>query len=328
LRELEDRLTNARIGAAEHLGVPMTDPVVDESPAIQELLREYNAQVQKHKQPLFDLNPDSELKEAKLLILDECSMVSEDIGTDLESFGCRILVLGDPFQLPPVGAGGYYTNGEPDVLLTDIQRQARDNPIIELSLQIREQRRTPRHGRYGDTRVVGWGDIRPEEALQAEQILVGRNATRLATNRRVRTLLGRQGWFPEPGDRTVCLRNDREAGLLNGSLWEVEQAAAHEEEDGMVAMRVRSLDLGDYAQSVTAHPHYFRGEGSTLPYWSRKEAQEFDYGYALTVHKAQGSQWGNVLLFDESRAFREDRWRWLYTGVTRAAAQLTMVAEG
>lgn len=52
---------------------------------------------------------------------------------------------------------------------------------------------------------------------------------------------------------------------------------------------------------------------------------EFDYGYALTVHKAQGSQWDDVVLFDESFAFREHRDRWLYTAVTRAAERLTVV---
>ncbi len=62
-----------------------------------------------------------------------------------------------------------------------------------------------------------------------------------------------------------------------------------------------------------------------LPYPIRKESDEFDYGYALTVHKAQGSQWDNVVLFDESFAFREHRARWLYTAVTRAARRLTVV---
>jgi exodeoxyribonuclease-5 len=52
---------------------------------------------------------------------------------------------------------------------------------------------------------------------------------------------------------------------------------------------------------------------------------EFDYGYVLTVHKAQGSQWDDVVLFDESGVFAESRQRWLYTGVTRAAQRLTVV---
>ena len=59
----------------------------------------------------------------------------------------------------------------------------------------------------------------------------------------------------------------------------------------------------------------------------RRDSDEFDYGYALTVHKAQGSQWGSVVLFDESYAFREHRSRWLYTGLTRAAEQIVVVTD-
>lgn len=72
-------------------------------------------------------------------------------------------------------------------------------------------------------------------------------------------------------------------------------------------------------------PSFFINNESEIPYSMRKDSDEFDYGYALTVHKAQGSQWDNVTLFDESFAFRENSLRWLYTGVTRAAKSLTLV---
>jgi exodeoxyribonuclease-5 len=62
-----------------------------------------------------------------------------------------------------------------------------------------------------------------------------------------------------------------------------------------------------------------------LPFAQRRRSDEFDFGYVLTVHKAQGSQWNAVMLFDESFAFRENRARWLYTGITRAAARVTVV---
>jgi exodeoxyribonuclease-5 len=62
-----------------------------------------------------------------------------------------------------------------------------------------------------------------------------------------------------------------------------------------------------------------------IPWSTRKRYDEFDFGYALTVHKAQGSQWNNVVLFDESFAFRDTRERWLYTAITRAAETLTVV---
>jgi len=79
-------------------------------------------------------------------------------------------------------------------------------------------------------------------------------------------------------------------------------------------------------QSVDADlDRRYRSPWCDPTYAQRRESDEFDFGYALTVHKAQGSQWDDVVLFDESWAFRENRERWLYTGVTRAAKSLTVV---
>ena len=79
------------------------------------------------------------------------------------------------------------------------------------------------------------------------------------------------------------------------------------------------------AIEVTTHAAFFTGEEEKLPWQVRREFDEFDYGYALTVHKAQGSQWGNVLLVDESGCFRDTSKRWLYTAVTRATSRITVV---
>jgi tRNA A37 threonylcarbamoyladenosine biosynthesis protein TsaE len=87
-------------------------------------------------QPSFRLNRDSAVKDAALVIIDECSMVGEDVGRDLLSYGTKVLVLGDPAQLPPVKGEGFFTNAEPDVMLTEVHRQARDNSIIDLSMRI------------------------------------------------------------------------------------------------------------------------------------------------------------------------------------------------
>lgn len=88
----------------------------------------------------FRLNPDSSVAHARLVCVDEVSMVGPDIGNDLLSYGTKILVLGDPFQLPPIEGVGFFTDCEPDILLTEIHRQAADNPIIRMSMDIREGR--------------------------------------------------------------------------------------------------------------------------------------------------------------------------------------------
>jgi ATP-dependent exoDNAse (exonuclease V) alpha subunit len=76
---------------------------------------------------------------------------------------------------------------------------------------------------------------------------------------------------------------------------------------------------------VSVRRECFTGGIEELDWQQRKRYDEFDYGYVLTVHKAQGSQWDDVVLFDESFAFSDSRDRWLYTGITRAAKRLTVV---
>jgi len=290
---------------------------------VKELTKMVEQERESLKQPFFVLNPDSEVKHAKLIIIDECSMVDARMGADLLSFGTKVLVLGDPAQLPPVGGAGYFTeNVRPNVMLEEIHRQAEESPIIRMATQVRLEQPLSL-GEWGDQcRVLSGERIAPDLALSFDQILVGKNKTRFATNKRVRTLKGIDDPYPVQGDRLVCLRNDHDAGLLNGAIFSVVSVGGVMDEKVLMDIVPEG---SNFAQEVMAHEHYFMGKGDDLPWFERKEAQEFDYGYALTVHKSQGSQWDSVLLFDESFCFRKDRWRWLYTGITRAAESLTVV---
>jgi exodeoxyribonuclease V len=282
----------------------------------------YRTRDTESEEPTFELNPESPAASASLIIIDECSMVDADLGRDLLSFGKPVLVLGDPAQLPPVKGGGYFTECEPDVMLTEVHRQAADDPIIRLSMQIRDGGRL-KFGTYGETRIIPRDAINAEEVKAADQVLVGLNRTRRAYNRRMRDLFGRSGALPERGDKLVCLKNDRKKGLLNGSLWTVATTAAPRGKK----LRLRIVpeeEPGRKPLSIGVLPEFFTSDDE-IPYALRRDSDEFDYGYALTVHKAQGSQWDDVVLFDESGAFREHRSRWLYTGITRAAKRLTVV---
>ena len=273
--------------------------------------------------PNFTLNADGPASKAGLIVIDECSMVDAELARDLLSFGKPILVLGDPFQLPPVKGGGFFTEGAPDVMLTHIHRQAQDNPIIRLSEIVRSGGDL-QEGVYGDTRVIPRAAIDPAQVLGVDQVLVGTNRTRRAYNQRMRDLKGFREPLPVAGDRLVCLRNDRTKGLINGGLWQVETLGGVKKD--FVKMTLRSEDEGARATvKVSVLKAFFEGKEGELGFALRRESDEFDYGYALTVHKAQGSQWDDVMLFDESFAFREHRARWLYTGLTRAARKLTVV---
>ncbi len=190
----------------------------------------------KNVSPTFSLNRKSVVSDAKLIVIDECSMVDEALGQDLLSFGTPVLVLGDPGQLPPVKGGGYFTEHEPDFMLEDVHRQARDNPIVDLAQQVREGR-SLMIGDYGSTaKIISKADVTAELVLDTDQVLVGTNRTRRRYNERLRELKNFNGPLPQAGDKLVCLRNDTAKGLLNGSLWQVTSAprtvkAVHEPSD-------------------------------------------------------------------------------------------------
>lgn len=275
--------------------------------------------------PTFALNRQSVLSKAKLIIIDECSMVDEELGRDLLSFGTPVLVLGDPGQLPPVSGGGYFTEQEPDILLEEVHRQARDNPIIDLAQTVREGREIM-YGDYGSTaRVISKSEVTADLVLGADQVLVGTNRTRRRYNTRLRELKGFEGLLPASGDKLVCLRNDTAKGLLNGSLWQVTSAPRTVKSAMTLLIRAEDEGIERVSAKVKVLKQVFEEPEAEIPWQIKRRHDDFDFGYALTVHKSQGSQWNNIVLFDESFAFREHRTRWLYTAITRAAETLTVV---
>jgi exodeoxyribonuclease-5 len=272
--------------------------------------------------PEFILNRNSVVREAGLVVIDECSMVDEAIGKDLLSFGKKILVIGDPAQLPPVRGAGFFMMDEPDYLLTEVHRQAAENPIIGLSMKIRAGEKIAL-GQYGDTRVIARKDANADLVLQADQVIVGLNKTRHTYNRRMRELLGRIPDRPERGDKLICLRNNRKVGVFNGTMW---TAGEISDANDRWALEVSSLDEADQPSvHVEVLKEFFNGTEADLDWKKKRGTQEFTYGYAVTCHKSQGSQWNNVVVFDESHAFRDDRQKWLYTAITRCSERLILV---
>ena len=277
-------------------------------------------------EPTFVINTNSAVDGAALVVIDECSMVDEQLGKDLLSVGTKVLVLGDPEQLPPVKGQGYFTSGEPDMLLTEVHRQAQDNPIIAMSMKVRAGEELA-YGDYGESRVIARKDVDQREVLNAAQILVGLNRTRHAYNRRIRDLLKRPGALPVVGDKLVCLRNDRTKSLLNGGLWAVRKASKVGPVDPDIRLEVLSDDIQNFGAKVRVLRQFFEGGEDELTWEDRKRFQEFAYGYALTVHKAQGSQWGDVYFFDENMSFLgpSGQRQFRYTAITRAAERITIV---
>ena len=253
-------------------------------------------------------------------------MIDAQMARDLLSFEIPLLVVGDPAQLPPVNGEGFFTNGAaPDVMLTEIHRQARGSPIIAMATRARQGE--PVRGRWGTCGVSS--RLPADWWREGSQLLCGRNTTRRNYNMRARALLGfdEGDLLPVAGDRLVCLRNNHELGLLNGSLWTVRGASYGARNTAYFSLELVSLDDGERQVECHAHKKIFL-EADAYADWDwaeRVKAQEFDFGYALTVHKAQGSQWDRVVLVDEAWCFREHSARWLYTGLTRACEQITLI---
>lgn len=284
----------------------------------------------------FVLNHDSDVGFCDLIIIDEVSMVDSKLGDDLLSFGVKVLVLGDPAQLPPVKGQGFFIEGTPDVMLTEVHRQARDNPIIRMSMDVREGRGLS-FGTYGSSRVLDRSQVDRAElreiVLASDQLLCGRNQTRQSLNAQMRRVKDMSGSpddrFPIEGDRLVCLKNNRDFGLLNGGLWDVQRSEFQlgpKGKWGHMRLRVKSVDEPHRSPVDVCVPEaFFFGTEKDLHWRDLIGYQEFTYGYALTVHKSQGSQWDNVTVYDEAFVFREDADKHLYTAITRAADRVTVL---
>jgi exodeoxyribonuclease V len=105
-------------------------------------------------------------------------------------------------------------------------------------------------------------------------------------------------------------------------MWVTRAAIAGAEDS--ILLTIASDDAPNPVIQTTSHLSFFRDTANDeMSYLEQLDFDPFDFAYAITVHKAQGSQWDHVVLFDESSYF--DRRRWAYTGITRAAERITVV---
>lgn len=166
------------------------------------------------------------LEDVKLIILDEVSMVDDIMMSDLLSFGIPVIAVGDPYQLPPIEGKPLDPNGA-DALLTEIVRQAADNPIIKIANEVRLGRRL-KIGNYGDVKVISKDmlskDMMTKLLLSTDQVICGLNATRRKLNKRMRDALGLHSILPVIGDKLICKSNEHgmmvtpEISLCNGMI--------------------------------------------------------------------------------------------------------------
>jgi exodeoxyribonuclease-5 len=290
--------------------------------------------------PAFQLDVDSPTAGgAWLIVVDECSMVDKDMADDLASFGVPILAIGDPGQLPPISpAGPGFCFREPDALLSEIHRQALDNPIIWASMRIREGHEVPM-GSHGDglLRVVDRDDDDVTFDLDRDaQVIVGTHEKRWQITRKLRKLCGHHGLGPASGELMMITRNSRlYPDLVNGSVVRMRTDVGALKGGAVTFVgEVEDEDEKEFTLKclqATIEEHY-RGKNDPTAHKrdvfrakQDERTHELDFAYAITCHKSQGSQWDEVVVHDQSNVFRKDASRWLYTAVTRAAKKLTIV---
>jgi exodeoxyribonuclease-5 len=245
-------------------------------------------------------------------LVDEASMVSRDLYRDLLSFGLPIIFVGDHGQLPPVGSDMNLMK-DPMYRLEQIHRNA--GPIAHFAQHLREGA-PPWEFDGGDkVRVLDGADPNDDTLLSLDQAIAGFNRTRIGINAKVRRLLGRKR-LVQRGDRVMCLRNSRLAGLFNGQQGVVKRVDLEHH-------RMDFLTDGVLHEGVRYDPDVFGKEKPEIDY-DPDGPHPFDYAYCVTCHKAQGDEWDKVLVLEQQcRAW--DPHRWNYTAASRAKRQLFWV---
>jgi len=280
-----------------------------------------------------------------------------DLLSSAIELGSSIMLVGDPAQLPPVNGGGKFDifseSFEVDYRchLGTVLRQALDSPIIRASMLIRE-------GKTNEGLALLY-HIQPRQLNEhidwtlenGGVVLCHANATRHRLNAQAR---GRRGYTPDSeirdGEPLLIMKNNQRANVFNGEVirfhgWEKLTTKRYKAVDDVLKAEGNTrFGVGVIGEPVGRMParRAFLAEGEVYGQMDRirhtvlmkslgAACKELDtkpdmfaflqanLGYALTCHKAQGSEWDNVLVhLDRTVNLMEEPERWIYTAVTRA----------
>lgn len=249
----------------------------------------------------------------KLLIIDEISMVNEDILKDLRELEIPIIGLGDRAQLPPVSGNSRILN-RPDIMLTTVHRN--DGGLLQLATDIR--RNIIPSGDYNN--VEFREDIlRDLRMVKNDAIILTRfNKTRHIINRKYREVMRNYYDILHVGEQLIVLENKYSTSLRNGSIVTVTEIEWISKGKMLAGVTVRD-EMGLEMKIMIGIAKLMEAD-SEYRYYDQKVIP-VDYGYAITCHKAQGSEWDEVFVIKEGYEYGD--WsRWYYTAVTRARKKL------
>lgn len=293
--------------------------------------------------------------EYTIVVVDEVSMVPKSMIDLLMKHHIFIIFLGDPFQLPQIDKSeAHNLLDHPHVFLDEVMRQAAESEIIQLTMKIRNFEEIDFY-KGNETIIIPQKELVTGHMLWADQIICGTNATRTSLNSQMRSLLGYTEAMPQDGEKMICLRNywedcstDGKSALVNGMTGTIHNpfqsfriapryvnmrdhkikniTADFISEDGKIFEKVEmDEDMAvTGAYSLDWREVYALGKlknkiGDICP-------KEFTYGYCITCHKSQGSEWNKVLVVEEKFPFdKKEHARWLYTACTRSAQRLVLI---
>ncbi len=274
----------------------------------------------------FELKEREDI-DCKLIVVDEASMIPDDMQEDLESLGISILYTGDHGQLPPVQGFGNVM-ADPIFKLETPHRQALESGIIVVATMFRQKERVRKgfYGLHNDTEVVGSDAIYNTELLSsADMVVCYTNINRQYINNSIREYRGYHTIMPQVGEKIICTKNNKKTQMFNGLIATI--VSIYEADDSSYVMDIVD-EVGKKYLNIKARKEYFEGEEHPRLY-GETFFDLFEYAYAITGHKSQGSQWDFVVVVQE-KMFRENldiRRRWIYTTTTRAAKKLVIISK-
>lgn len=287
--------------------------------------------------------------EYNLIVVDEGSMVGRELWSDLKSYNRPILVVGDNNQLPPVDCSNekrFNTLENPNFILTELHRHALDNPIIALSQYILKNSRLPDSMISENVFKLNWKDPKCKRLYNNIEfgedmiVLCGMNYTRQQINSNIRKKKNYVCSDPYPGERVVCLKNNHQLHIMNGQLgtilmfffetkepniFRADLQMDNESEILSTLILKNAFGKQDYSEcfEILEKRRHYATKGTKRG----KQIDLFDFGYAISVHKSQGSEWDRVVLFAERSRYWDNEFykNWLYTAVTRSKRKLFII---
>ena len=305
------------------------------------------------RQKIYNQIPKETLdKNYKLIIVDEISMLPKKMWNLLLSHKVHVIACGDPFQLPPINKlEDNQVLNEPHIFLDEIVRQAAENEIIRFSMDLRMGKPIAYQANE-NVCVVPYSKVTNDMLLWGDQLIAATNQRRHFLNSTTRDLLKR-GKDPEIGDKIICLQNrwditdnTHTTSLENGTIGTIDKVEFSERQfekykDKMIVPVAKisfTTPYGEHFSEIEGDRQALTESIKTLnakqeqrirgfnPFDKNIAPVEFNYAYAITCHKAQGSQWDNVVVFEEKYPFDTiEHYKWLYTACTRASENLILV---